>query len=690
MQRPLVLVMIICTLALIADVEHSTRFWRVVREGLAEDGWTDLPEFLAADSRIVYLSADGDDEAASRVYGRGYYLPGDPEIGGDPTLPAVGWQQIQAYASFEQAKARMRNQSGNTLDGEPDWLLIRRGDTFDLGESGLVTRNEAGRSPEEPRVYSAYGPLTEARPILRGLPHRWIESWNGGNWIAASLEFAYPDDTPDGEAAPGTSFSIMYDAANILMEDLRFPQSRSNVIQLGPSNIVIRRCVFQGNWSGTSHVQGLYVNQASHIILEECVFDLNGYKEDPLRPATWTRDVNGGDFPPGEGVQPRRTFHDRNLYLANYSNLRLLGNLISRGGGGGSVQMRVGGLAERNAFLFNESALVIGHSQADRGALHNGAILDNLVLHDDHMLPPGGFGNGLFLMVGENQSGVLSRNIVAHFHRINNAGSALVGGGGIEAHQQNPAQRAGNLRISENIAITTRHNRPLFLPATTSESGVQNAEVTGNTLAVTQSGRAASSGDLVRAPTVLFNRNRYHAAPGVGFQRDLVVTDFTDWQEAGYDSNGAFFDDLEPLAESAGWLTARQLGEQPPAMPHGWERDIISYMRHVDPAFEPNENVTVDAGVPAIHRRPDAPRVWEVLHHFRGFPHDHATRPPMSEEEAKLAARRYHAFLTFIERAANNRRGAWDPAYTAESLNNYMRSGFGWPPVRGPYSAELP
>jgi hypothetical protein len=62
----------------------------------------------------------------------------------------------------------------------------------------------------------------------------------------------------------------------------------------------------------------------------------------------------------------------------------------------------------------------------------------------------------------------------------------------------------------------------------------------------------------------------------------------------------------------------------------------------------------------------------------------------MSEAQAKLTARRYHAFLTFIERAKANRKGAWDPRYTADALNSYIRQGFGKAPVGGPYTATYP
>ena len=44
-------------------------------------------------------------------------------------------------------------------------------------------------------------------------------------------------------------------------------------------------------------------------------------------------------------------------------------------------------------------------------------------------------------------------------------------------------------------------------------------------------------------------------------------------------------------------------------------------------------------------------------------------------------ARPYHAFLAFIERAAQNRRGSGNPRSTADALNNYIPQGLGLTPV---------
>jgi hypothetical protein len=56
---------------------------------------------------------------------------------------------------------------------------------------------------------------------------------------------------------------------------------------------------------------------------------------------------------------------------------------------------------------------------------------------------------------------------------------------------------------------------------------------------------------------------------------------------------------------------------------------------------------------------------------------DILTRMGMSVEAARLSARRYSAFLTFIERAKANRKGSWSYQYTSDALNNYIRDGFG-------------
>ena len=98
----------------------------------------------AADSRLIYVATDGDDaQAANNQHGRRYYLPSDPEIGGNPQLPAQP-ENIKAYATISAAVVpirghRWKSESNNQDDYgglwerpenpqiSADWLLLRRG-----------------------------------------------------------------------------------------------------------------------------------------------------------------------------------------------------------------------------------------------------------------------------------------------------------------------------------------------------------------------------------------------------------------------------------------------------------------------------------------------------------------------------------------------------------------------------------
>lgn len=657
-------------------------------------GFLDLPHLLAADSRIVYVSMDGDDlAAASNQHGRGHYLPSDPEIGADPMHPV---ETVIAYRTITAARAALRDGSGLSLEGEPEWLLLRRGDVFDLGTSRFIDRRTAGRSPAEPRVYAAYGDSSDSRPIVQGTPPQFIRSWDGGgNLIVASIEFRVAPDAPLDNGPPSAGVEIWYGAENIVLEDLHFRQTRGLVVQTvegrSPDCVEIRRCIVDGNWRPGAglHMQGIFANLAGRLRIEESVFDQNGYKENPIDPATWTSGLVStgveGELTSGEGLQPTRTWYDRNCYLSSYSSLDFIGNVVSRGGGGSSIQMRVGGRAERNLLLWNQQAIGVGHPQAGRAMLQDASIRQNCVLHDDHLLPPGGFGIGLSVSVGNEQIGELVDNIVVHFHRPSNGGGHLLGGG-IGAYGSEPAEASMHLRISENVVLSRVSGPAISIASGVAPDGVQFAEIGANTLALSSAGVLSSAADAERPSSFEFGTedsggNRYLGIDGSTHVLVGASCDPPAWRAAGFDPASDWHDTLEQLAAADGWLPAEQLAD--PTGSDGWERDIETYLRSIDPAYVPDEDVTVDAGVPVDRRRIDAPKVREVLADPLRYPNlgPFWSARVLSQEDARVAARRYHAFLTFIERAKVNRRGAWDPRYTADAVNNYIRAGFGRQPV---------
>ena len=687
------------------------------------NGWTVLSP--SSDSRLIYVSADGNDtNAANNQHGRAYYLPSDPEIGPDPTNP-VG--PITAYATHFEAAKRVRLSkasgedangfplyaSGNAITGYPDWVLLRRGDSFladpelahpssgvtaprNLGEllggsqQSTVgwdqSRNRLfyycgpwrGRSASEPAVVAAWGNSTDERPVLTnfticgGARHLRITSID----VQGSFGFGWGDDNTGN-------------AGDVLIEDAKAKslgavQSSLGTIYSYQSGLTVRRCTIADGFNPDSHNQGFFVNSPnSTLLVEECVFDRNGYKEDPNEPTTWTADIVSyqgaeGGLPVGTGVQQKRTYFDRNMYLARYSACTLRGNIISRGGGGSSVQMRQGGVAERNLFLWNQAAL-IGFSNESYDSF--GCLFaSNTVLHDDLFLPPGGWGQGIGGGGWSDDTSVVADNIVTHFHRGNNGGASFYANGKAQSAKTPFPEKLRSSFILDNAAYWELGNGVgIEVPTTTNTWGVLEATVQGN--AISTPGLLSSQGDPSIPASHVYTGNRFHSSNASGqFRhayhdngdkdyRRLPYTNatFSDWQSAGYDTDGTLTSDFNAFKSAVGWTAP--------------ERDILSYMQTVDPTYVVNEDVYVDDEATG-QKQSVRQKVWEVLM-------SSTNNGNMDETRAKKAARRYHAFIAFIEKARANRKGAWDSRWTAEAVNNYIREGYGKTPVGGAYTASM-
>jgi hypothetical protein len=703
---------------------------------------------------------------------------------------------IQAYATLAAARSATRN-------GQPDWILFRRGDFFNVGSSPVLSQGQSGRSASERHVVSAYGNPAIDRPRVQTSAGIAIDQWGtrgGRNSVVASLDLR--------PSTSESSFNTRYGAENVLLEDIWFPQTGTNAMHPDPLNTHLRRCVISGNFNTSSHGQGVFISgDFASFVIEECVFDMNGYKEDPFDPSKWTEVPSATSrLPVGTGVQPRRTFFDRNIYCStgngiNHMRLVMRGNIISRGGGGGTAQMRQGGISERNVFMWNES---VAAARGGPGAVFS----QNLILHDDHMRPTGGWGQGFGIenagTTDPNPVFVIDDSILAHFHRGVNGNNAGFGVGICivgDKNGVNPVppdyergdQLQGTFVVTNNSVYRQENTNPLLeissrtppsvtvggnafasgrtsssrptlavrLDRTSDPTGwLTHLSVTGQTGANYQIGTASSGGNLYWSA--------WSASGGPFGRRDLTFT-FDQWQALPQapDSESAYFpaSGFEMFKAAAGWIDP--------------ERDIVSYMQSVDPTYIPNENVTTDGGVPDEKRRPNAHKVWHVMriswpsnngirsntgsnNHVIDENHpsgpsrwilsgpngpialmklvsfhriDNVVQPGVigivaveewydynfwsavpaaessysfqyapgspgsgasytlpgrdtSDDNAKLIARRYHAFLTFIERAKANRKGAWDPRYTADALNNYIREGFGKQLVGGAYDTR--
>jgi hypothetical protein len=237
-------------------------------------GWSILTP--TSDSRLIYVSNSGDDSTGQ------IYSPSDSVIGSDPKNPTGS---VQAFGTIDAALTNMRS-------GSPDWVLLRKGDTWSSG----TIKAKSGLSLSERSVITSYGSASD-RPLINSGQEQGLSFWKSIQFSALiGIEFYSNERDPGGpdfagweglDGGPGFyMYSSNTDAPNssILVEDSVFNFFGGNIVQgpAGSEDIIIRRSQFLNNYSTNSHSQGLYSNNAS-VFLEENLFDHNGWYKHALR-----------------------------------------------------------------------------------------------------------------------------------------------------------------------------------------------------------------------------------------------------------------------------------------------------------------------------------------------------------------------------------------------------------------------
>ena len=704
---------------------------------LGSDGFTLITP--SGDSRLIYVSNDGNDTNAAAVHGRGYYLPSDPEIGPDPLNPVgpivaysspfeafrkvrgIGWVETYSDGSEVYERATRDALLAASSGGWPDWLLFRRGDTFtriedpDIGNANIGdsfanakpdmmkwtygsnppvyspggARYEgggiSGRNSDEPFVVAAWGPASDPRPVFHGgfTVHGRLR-----DAVVSSLDIQpSPDPTYPGNRY-GLNFGNPPESAygawrNVLVEDCRSQgHGMISIQQGGPStNLILRRCVYADGWNAGGHNSSPFngLSDGAKLTFEECVFDKNGYKENPNDASKWTATYVSSLSPggadglgeQGTGVQPTRTWFDRNWYMAGAAGdtLVLRGNLVARTGGG-AEQLRSGGLLHKNTFLFCHDGVLYGAPEDSYG-VHDSLSVQNLHLHDDLFLPPGGWGMNNIMRGG---NAILSDNIYAHVHeRIwtqNGPGSFFMWNvRNYEVHKKAllnsviyhriPTTGFSTQRSLESldhpIAII-KNNRFAFKHETPPGADSYGYGAIART---TYSDQDTINNNMYLGNSESKNFLQGYAAGARGIKANKT---FAEWQQFGFDTESSMESDWETFKNSAEWTDP--------------DRDIVSYMQLIDPNYVTDENVRVDYGVKV--QQPQGKMVKDVL-----------PDSSYTAEQKILAAKRFHAALTFLYRARENRKGNWNSNYTSEALNNYIRQGFGKSLIDNEYNLKL-
>jgi hypothetical protein len=513
-------------------------------------GWTLLTP--SPDSRLIYVDADGGDDATATQY-----APEAPEVGQRPQSPAGA---VRAYKTLAAAFAGLR-------DDQPDWLLLKAGGVWK--ESLHLKR---GRSASERAVVCAYG--EGARPELRTGAGRAIMNSSLVNVVITGIKFwAHTRDTegPHFVSYDGREgFNLMPKPAgdprqvrDILIEDCLFRAYTNNVLsgQIRPgraeqphlpiTRFVLRRSLITGNYSLNAHAQGLYhsgdgqVAQPS-VLLQENTFDHNGWRIQATRSATDKADGqatmynHNTYFSGGNGV-----IFEKNLFLRGSS----MGNKWSANHGEGTAKVIV---IDNNLYVEGEIGISMGGNKSGPRRFQDVSIRNNVFSDIGRGRPT----NRYFswgLDAQDWKSGAITANLFIHqrLATITDTYAMLI---------QAPT-------ATENIVVADNVVANLHAGANEALVRLQSGARTADVLFENNTIQTPSAAPLMRFSEggyIFLGANRYASAAEKGkrFEIEGVSADLAGWKRAtgdiGATSKAPSFPDASRDVE--GYLASLGLG----------------------------------------------------------------------------------------------------------------------------------
>lgn len=347
--------------------------------GKLDNGWTVLEP--ASDSRIIYVSVnDGNDTS-------------------DGLSPSTPKKSISAAFAL-------------TRPDYPDWILLKRGDTW---YEKLQVRN--GRSDTEPFVVASYG-QSKQRPLLKTGANGGINVVNYFHYLTViGIHFyAHTRDFNSSEfsSQDGNNGFNLYvrdtDTGNgLLIEDCCFRFYKNNVIQ-GPGtlyDIVIRRNLVLDNYSNSSHSQGMYTKNVS-LILEENIFDHNGW---------FKQQIGSGN----EQDSGQATMYNHNTYYTNAQGVTFRRNMFMRPSSMGNKWTANNGIAsardiiiDNNLYIDGEIGIGIGGNETEPPHRFKNVTITNNVITDIGFSRPTNRTLGWCLAINDWDLGSVTNNLFMH------------------------------------------------------------------------------------------------------------------------------------------------------------------------------------------------------------------------------------------------------------------------------------
>jgi len=283
-------------------------------------------------------------------------------------------------------------------DGFPDWLLLRRGDAW---QESLGQWKKSGRGLNEPMVVSTYGDALQRPLLLTGTQGGvWTHGGSGSSNAIDCLAIVGLHFRPDGYTGNGgcVGAQFLQPSSHLLIEDCKFVGYSTNVVFQGfegrHRDFRLRRSVLvdaHNNHVTGEHSQGLYVHNVDGLLIEENVFDHNG----------WSKTVPGA----------HADMFSHNLYIANgNTGVQVRGNLIANGSSHG-LQLRCGGSVVNNLFVQNSISLLVGGGTDPEPGGVRADVLGNVIVEgkDIDLSNPRGWG----IVLSNISSGNVAYNVIA-------------------------------------------------------------------------------------------------------------------------------------------------------------------------------------------------------------------------------------------------------------------------------------
>lgn len=374
------------------------------------NGWTIFTP--SSDSRIMYVSSSGNDGAGQ------VYNSNDSAVGADPFNPAGS---VNAFRTYAAAYA-------NTREGYPDWILLRRGDTFN---EAIGKQMRSGRDGDEPFLIAWYGSGGNMPMMKTGSAAVAIDaasSTQNSFMAIVGIDFYSNLRDPGGSDYTGMTnrYGIRYVGKSgytiqgLLFEGCKFRFYTNNTMEVYQAtamrDIAIRRCSFEDSYSGTEdgHSQGLYVFAIPNLLLEQNYFIHCG----------WYRKATSGY------VSGAATQFNHSVYSGQYISTTIRENVSiapssahfkTEGYGEGATSNN---LFENNLMIDGEVAISTGNNGNSTYSIVNNTYMNNVATHVG-LSDPTSRGLSWGMYVTKMDSCLFSNNLLMNFVGYNTVGVYL-------------------------------------------------------------------------------------------------------------------------------------------------------------------------------------------------------------------------------------------------------------------------